>query len=321
MSANRDGKNLLSSQWLNGSLVIADAGISTGKKFYVDSGATYGLDADGYGVNPDGPMVTLNKPFTDKLVVANNGDIIYAMPGHAENLPADSAVDMDIAGVKIIGLGDGAARPTFTCTATTGDFKLAAASSIIENLLFLNDIDNSTGLLEVSGADCKVRDCEIREADAAKFADILLLTTAGAVRMEIVKVKIVGNAGDGAVSAISLVGTTQPHIHDCNIYGDFSTSVIDCATTLSTLLRIHDCHLWNADATGGADAIQCVLDTITGSTGIIGPNVNCHLGADDHNITGAFTGATFVVNPSGCQVTNAVGEKGMPINWTAATDA
>ena len=321
MSTNRLGRNLLSSQWLNGSLVIADAGISTGKKLYVDSGATYGADTAGYGFNPDSPLATLDKPFTDALVTASNGDIVYCMPGHAENLAVDSTVDMDIAGVKIVGLGGGAARPTFTCTVAAGDFKLAAASSVIENLLFLNDVDNSTGLLEVSAADCKILNCEIREADAAKFADILILTTSGATRLEVAGVKIVGNAGDGAVSAISLVEVTQPHIHHCDIYGDFSAANIDCAGTASVMVRIHDCHLWNDDATGGADAVRCVMDTITGSTGLIGPNVHCHLGVDDHNITGAITGITFVVNPSGCHVTNAVNEKGMPINWTAATDA
>ena len=319
MGADRAARSPLVSQWLSGSMVLSDCGVSTGKRFYVDSGSATGSDGGGYGVSPDAPKLTLDEPFTDGDVTASNGDIIYAMPGHAENLAVDSTVDMDVAGVKIIGLGEGAARPTLTCTIATGDFKMAAAGSVIENLLFLNDVDNSTGLLEVSAADCIIRNCEFREDDAAKFADVLLLTTAGADRMEVADCKFLGNAADGAVSAISLVAGSQILIHRCWIYGDFSAANID-VTTATALLRVRDCTLWNDDATGGADAIQVVADTATASTGVIGPNIFAFLNANAANITGAILGATFVVDPTGMYVCNLPGEMGMALNWTASTD-
>ena len=286
-----------------------------GALWFVNSASTTGADAAGYGHNPDAPFLTLDYA----IAYCTAGDVIYCMPGHAENLAADSTVDVDVAGLKIVGLGWGASRPTFTCTAAAGDFKLAAASTVIENLLFLNDVDNSTGLLEVSAADCKILNCEFREADAAKFADVLILTTAAADRLEIADLTIIGNAADGAVSAIELVGADHAWIHDFYIKGNFDTGAIQMLTTACLCIRIHDGTIWQLDDTAGAAGVQMILDTPTGSSGIIGPNLYLVGIVDAANITEAITGATFnVMEP--VWVNNAVAEKAMAINWTASTD-
>ena len=41
------------------------------------------------------------------LCAANNGDTIFVAPGHAENLAAANAVDLDIAGITVEGIGNG----------------------------------------------------------------------------------------------------------------------------------------------------------------------------------------------------------------------
>ena len=63
-----------------------------------------------------------------------------------------------------------------------------------------------------------------------------------------------------------------------------------------------------------------LIDTITASTGQIGPNLNLRLTDNAANITEAITGATFVVMDP-VYVCNLAGEKAMLINWTASTDA
>ena len=50
--------------------------------------------------------------------VANRGDIIVVMPGHTETISAAAGVAQDVAGVAVIGLGDGSLRPTINYTAT-----------------------------------------------------------------------------------------------------------------------------------------------------------------------------------------------------------
>lgn len=289
-----------------------------GDIWFVDSGHSAAVNGAGYGRNPDAPFATLDYAIAN--CTASNGDVIFVMPGHAENLAADSAVDIDVIGLKIIGLGWGSSRPTFTCTAAAGDFKLAAASTWVQNILFLNDVDNSTGMVEVSAADCKLINCEWRESDAAKFADVLLLTTAAADRLEISGCTFIGNAADGAVSAIELVGADHCWIHDCYIKGNFDTGAIQCITTPSLLIRIHDCKIWQLDDTAGAAGVQMILDTVTTSTGIIGPRLELVGIVNAANITEAVTGATFnLIDP--VYVVNLVNEKAMLIDWAVTTDA
>ena len=173
-------RTALFSHWQPGGVMnIEDLVDHPGNIFFVDSGGgAQAGDTPGHGWTPDSPFLTLD--YAVGRCTANNGDVIYCMPGHAENLAADSAVDVDIAGIKIVGLGWGGSRPTFTCTAIAGDFKLAGAGCHwIENLLFINAVDNSTGFLEVSAPDCTIVNCEFRET-LAVYADVMLLTTAAA---------------------------------------------------------------------------------------------------------------------------------------------
>jgi hypothetical protein len=242
------------------------------------------------------------------------------MPGHAENLAADSDVDVDVSNLQIIGLGWGGCRPTFTCTAIAGDFKLAASCGILENILFINGVDNSTGLLEVSSADWEVRNCEFRETSGAVFADFLITLLDGSDRFHFHHNTITGNAADGSTSAMSIVSSDDVHVHDNWWYGNYDTGVIQFITTASARFRIHDETIWQADDTAGAAGVQMVLDTITGSTGVIGPNLNLVGVVNAANITEAVTGATFyLIDP--VYVINAVAEKAMLIDWTPTTDA
>ena len=315
MGITRSGKTELFAQWLQGSLTVSEQGFSTGDRFWVHSGT--GSDTVGCGKNPQRPFATLD--YAIEYCTANHGDIIYVLPGHLELLDADSAVDVDIAGLKIIGLGWGGSRPTFMCTVVAGDFKLASSCNVVENLLFINAVDNSTGLFEVTGTDNTIRYCEFREADDAEFADVFLLTVDGADRLHIHDCKFIGNVGDGSVSAIELIGADHAHIHDCYLYGNYDTGVIQYITTASAGTRIHDCTIWQLDDTAGAAGVQMILDTITTSTGVMGPNLNLVGIVNAANITEAVTGATFnVVDP--VYVVNAVAEKAMLINWAASAD-
>lgn len=292
-----------------GMFAVANEGMTTGNIFWVDSGS--GTDSDGYGQNPDAPFATVD--YAVGKCTANNGDRIYVMPGHAENLAADSAVDVDVAGITIIGLGEGADRPTFTATAAAGDFKLAAASTVIKNLLFLGGFDETTGIIEVSAADCKIIDCEYR--DVTGQATDVLITTAAADRLEINGFKVIGAAAAGGASAIALVGADDARLSNLDIYGNFSVAGIDFRTTKSERVEIKDFSIWNANA-----ADIAIKDTVGSSTGKIGPNGFIKIAENAANITEAVTGATFqLFDP--VYVCNLAGEKAMLIDWTASTNA
>ena len=279
--------------------------------WFVDSGHAAATDGVGYGRNPDSPFATLDYAVSHASV--ETGDTIFLMPGHAENLAADSDVDVDVSNLQIIGLGWGGCRPTFTATAIAGDFKLAASCGILENILFLSGVDATTGLLEVSSADWTIRNCEFR--DSVDQATDMLVVLDGSDRLHIHDCTFTMTAAAGANSAIAIVSSDDVHIHDCTIYGNFAVGAIDFRTTASARANIHDMRIWTANA-----ADICIVDTITASTGSIGPNLFLMLAQNAANITEACTGATFQYYAP-ILVNNLAGEQGMAIDITTATDA
>ena len=290
---------------------ISDLVSHPGDIWFVNSGAAAASDSAGFGQNPDAPFATLD--YAVGKCTANNGDVIYVMPGHAENLIAAATVDIDVAGVTVIGLGKGAARPTFTATVAAGAFKLNAASVRIENLLFLGGVDATTGLVRVVGADCAIINCEYR--DSVGQATDVIITTAAADRLLIDGWRHIGDAAAGTDTAIALVGGSDIEIRNFYLYGNFAVGGISVRTTATTRLNLHDGYIWNANA-----VVIGIIDTITGSTGWIGPNLRIKILTDAANITAAVTGATFqMVDP--VYIINAVAQKAMLSTWTAVTNA
>ena len=108
-----------------GVFTIDDLEQHPGDIWFVNNTVTAATDATGYGQNPDAPFATLD--YAIGQCTASNGDVIYVMPGHAEDLTAADSIDVDVAGIKIIGLGWGALKPTFSTTAAAGSFKVDAA--------------------------------------------------------------------------------------------------------------------------------------------------------------------------------------------------
>lgn len=134
---------------------------TTGNIYWVDDGGT---DSSDYGLEPDYPVATLEYAITN-LVTANQGDIIYIKPGHAETLTGDSAIDIDIAGIKIIGLGKGSNRPTFLLDGSNAaDIEIAANSIWLENMIFKSGHLDVTSCFDMGAAtDFTVVDCEFIE--------------------------------------------------------------------------------------------------------------------------------------------------------------
>jgi hypothetical protein len=292
-----------------GVFTVDDLGEHPGAIWFVSSTNAAASDTAGFGKNPDAPFATLDYA----VGLGTAGDTIYLMPGHAESLAADSDVDIDVAGLKIIGLGWGAARPTFTATAIAGDFKLAAASTYIENVLFLSGVDATTGMVEVSAADCSIINCEFR--DSVDQATDMLMVLDGSDRLLLDGVEFTMAAAAGANSAIAIGSSDDVEIRNFKIYGNFAVAAIDFRTAASTRANIHTGKIWTENA-----ADIAIKDTITGSTGWIGPDIQIMLQDNAANITTAVTGATFqLMDP--VYVCNLAGEKGMLIDWTASTNA
>lgn len=103
-----------------------------GRDFYVSSVVgRAGTSAK----NPDNAITTIDAAVN--LCGASRGDRIILMEGHAETISSATAINLDIAGITIIGIGSGALRPTITLdTATTTTIPVSAANVTIRNVVF-----------------------------------------------------------------------------------------------------------------------------------------------------------------------------------------
>ena len=125
-------KTELFAQWRAGSMVVADQSRGTGRRVFVQ--ATDGTDATGYGANPEKPVASTAYAIT--LCTANDKDIVYLMPGHAETV---TTTITPLAGMSIVGLGNGNGRAQLTPGAANLDlFTISAANVRIEGI-YINE--------------------------------------------------------------------------------------------------------------------------------------------------------------------------------------
>lgn len=258
------------------------------------------------------PFSTIN--YAVSQCVANRGDVIIVGAGHTETVSASGGVAISKAGIAIIGLGTGSLRPTLNCTATASTVLSSATNCIMSNILVTGGIDAVVSPIVASAADCIFDKIEYRDVTGQCTDGIV--TTAGADRLKILNFIYNGATAAGTNAAIAIVGGTDIEITIDKMDGNFAVGGIDIRTTATTDLFVHDVKSFRTR--NAADIF--LVDTITGSTGQIGPNINLQLQDNAANITEAVTGATFVYHQP-ISVVNLAGEVGMNINKTASTDA
>lgn len=142
-----------------------------GRVFWVYNGTT-GL-MPGQRGGSDQNKGTFDSPFStlDYAIgqcVAGRGDIIYIKPGHAESVASATALAFDVAGIAIIGLGNGSSRPTFTfTTANTATIAVSANNITLQNCLFIGNFLSIASCFTVgAAADFWIDSCEFRDTSA-----------------------------------------------------------------------------------------------------------------------------------------------------------
>ena len=166
---------LFSNAQPGGVYVIADAPEHPGNIWFVDSGHDNKADSAGAGGSPDRPLATID--YAIGLCTASNGDVIYVAPGHAETLTA--AITCDVAGVKIVGLGEGALRPQLTVAANGIDGITVTADNVtIENLYFNEaTVASAAANINIAADSCTVR--RVHMDMGANDRDGFTITAAG----------------------------------------------------------------------------------------------------------------------------------------------
>ena len=216
------------------------ARLASGYVFFVNSASATGSNAAGYGLTPDAPFLTID--YAIGQCTASRGDLIVVSAGHTETVTAAAGVALDVAGVTILGLGQGRQRPriNFT-TATAASLDVTAAKCRIENVYMTCGIDAQTAMINVQAADFSLAFSEIEFATSSAQATLVVLTNASADRMIIDGCHIHGTTDAGTATAIRIVGGTDARITDNVIVGAFTTSLggIDQNTTTAVNTVVH----------------------------------------------------------------------------------
>ena len=125
---------------------------TTGGIYYVDSG----IGSNAASGGKENPVATID--YAIGLCTANNGDIIFVYPGHAESL-GDAQIAADVAGITIVCLGNGANRATLTMTHANSSIDVTVANvSIVGLRLYSTTANSAIGIDLAVGADNFVLD-------------------------------------------------------------------------------------------------------------------------------------------------------------------
>lgn len=259
---------------------VMNAGQHTGGSiFFVD--ATTGTDGAGHGQNPSSPVATID--YAIGLCTANKGDVIYVMPQHAESVA--TSITCDVAGVSIIGMGDGRNRPTLTTTAATDCITVTAADVRIENINFaVPGIDAVTADINIAGARCTVKNTVHHGSTTDKNkVDIITITAAG--HDALLDGTRIYNDTVEVVGGIVLEGAAKRvEITNCFVFdsiGFTNGAISDEATALG--LYVHDSVFSNAKA----DTV--VAEFGNNTTGVM---ANCFINGRHTTIASNITAGT-----------------------------
>ena len=250
--------------------------VSSGSYFWVDSGGTGKGTSGSFG----NPFSTLAAAYT--ACVASRGDVIIMKEGHTETITTNTALAFSKIGVSIIGLGNGALRPTITLTGTTAAVTIAisAASQLLRNFIISSGRDELAAAFTISAASVTLDGVDYVEDDVTHQVLTFVTTTAAATRLTVKNcslVQLTAPAGNGA--AITLTGADDCVIANNNIWWNSTdnagSGAIHGLTTESLRMFVVG-NLCVVPA--GTSAIG--INPLASSTGVIANNgVSCPNGA------------------------------------------
>lgn len=178
---------------------------TTGRFFFVaKSGITNESEIKsivGSSYSDGTPVLYQTIALASAACLASRGDLILVAPGHTETVSSATALTLSVAGVTIVGLGNGSLRPTITLdTATTATINVTAANITIKNILFVaNFAAIATCFTVTTAKEFNLTGCEFR--DTTSILNFVSIITTDAT----------GNHADGLVfsgNKITGLGTT-----------------------------------------------------------------------------------------------------------------
>lgn len=196
-----------------------------GQVFYVDSG---GVRDGTTSYVADRLYTTLKAAMA--VCRANRGDVIICLPQHSESITTTTTPTF-VAGVTVVGIGNGDERPTFNFTAQTSTFTINVANVRISNCIFDLEATASTTVTKgfaISGAGVVIDRCQFTVASSAtQLVATAIELASGANRCTIAASKFYGTSNGGSTNIISVKAAVARPVIQGNYF--------DCATASTTL--------------------------------------------------------------------------------------
>lgn len=225
-----------------GPLVLADGRFAPGNVFFVQSTHANAGDTAGKGQTPDAPCATID--YAIGLCTASQGDLIIALPGHVETLTAAAQLVFDVAGVTLIGIGNGSLQPKVLLgTVTTTDVDIDAANVTIENIQFVANFADVAVILDVNADDFTCRRCRFLQAAVDLNAKICIQDASSTTSDRITVEDCYAIMYDAAnTHFINFSGTGDGHIVRRNVLiGDWGTMCIGGAGVVTYCTVTDNC--------------------------------------------------------------------------------
>jgi hypothetical protein len=235
--------------------------LTTGSVFFVDSNT--GSD-NNQGKDSTTPLATLD--YAVSLCTASKGDVIFLMPGHTETL-GNEQIDLDVAGISVLGLGTGPDRPNFNFGHANSQIDIGANGITVANITCTPTITVVAGAFDIEAAVTDTQLLNIEALDGAsglEFVDFILVK-AGCDRTNIdgLNYHHISDATE-AQTAVSLVGASD-RVRIANFWIEGSgagwVAGIQGITTLSTRILIEE-GVITADAEPGIELLTNTTGTI-----------------------------------------------------------
>ncbi len=237
-----------------------------GNTFYVDSNAS----GDATGKNWDDAVTTIEAAVN--LCAAD--DRILVAPQHVETITAAAGLDVDVAGLTIVGIGNGDQRPQINYTTAGGaDVDIDAAAITMQNLRFTGGVDVLTGPIDVNAADFLLVDC-ITQDVTGQATDWIVLD-ANADRCSIIRHTHRGATAAGTDAWVTAVGCDDLVIESPVVDGDFAVGCVELVGTACPRFKVYGGGGRGAFFHTRNSADIVFDDVVTGSTGDVGPNLYC----------------------------------------------
>lgn len=170
-----------------------------------------------FDLDPEGKL----RYFTDidtavNECVASAGDRIVLLPGYTETVSSATAINLDVAGIKIVGLGTGTLVPTLTFdTAATATIPVSANDIEIENVNI------------VAGYADIVAPFTLTTAKNFKFKGKVYASAANFNFLNVVDTSTTGNAADGLTLDVHWVEPDLATLSLCKIDADLDGLKVD----------------------------------------------------------------------------------------------